>query len=170
MKTIPIQNSINFIIVLDEHYERLIKFKWYENSNKSRIYRTVQSKTRFKLSGYPATEAISIANEVMQTQGIKYDHKDINYLNNVPDNLRICNNSTNGANKRKKRESGLTSQYKGVSWMRIYKKWNALIYVDGVRINLGYFDNEVEAAVAYDDAAILHFKEFAKLNFPLVVY
>jgi hypothetical protein len=40
--------------------------------------------------------------------------------------------------------------------------------LDGVRINryVGTYDTEEDAARAYDEAARLHFEEFARLNFP----
>lgn len=37
---------------------------------------------------------------------------------------------------------------------------------DGSNIHIGLFDTEEEAAHAYDEAAVEHFKEAAILNFP----
>ncbi len=58
-----------------------------------------------------------------------------------------------------------------VSWQaktdrrKALSKWAASIRVDGKLLHLGYYGNEVEAAKAYDEAAIKHFGEYAKLNF-----
>ena len=41
----------------------------------------------------------------------------------------------------------------------------AYIRVNGKQIFLGNFSNKVEAANAYDDAARIHFGEFARTNF-----
>lgn len=44
--------------------------------------------------------------------------------------------------------------------------WSANIRVNRMLISIGRFATEREAAFAYDAAAIQHFGEFAKTNFP----
>lgn len=45
-----------------------------------------------------------------------------------------------------------SSNYKGVSWCKTHKTWKAGIRIKGVRINLGSFKKENEAAKAYQKA------------------
>ncbi len=52
------------------------------------------------------------------------------------------------------RKRSTSSQYRGVSYVESRKSWVAGIVVHGRRIRLGYFDDEVTAACAYDDAAV----------------
>ncbi len=59
-----------------------------------------------------------------------------------------------------------TSGYKGVSLFGRDSKWKAQIQVDGKKRHLGYFDDKIEAAKAYDRAALELHGEFAVLNFP----
>jgi len=53
-----------------------------------------------------------------------------------------------------------------VSWHKSNSKWSARIRCDRKFYNLGEFDNQMEAAMAYDDKAVELFGEFAYLNFP----
>ena len=90
------------------------------------------------------------------------DHINRNPLDNRKANLRKC---TTGENVRNKTKSvGKSSRYMGVSNSR--EKWRAIIKSEGVKISLGTFASEEEAALAYDNAARTYFGNFASLNFP----
>jgi len=52
-----------------------------------------------------------------------------------------------------------------VSWKKRTKKWNVQICHNGKSKTIGSFDNEIEAAKAYDEVARKYHKEFAVLNF-----
>jgi hypothetical protein len=58
------------------------------------------------------------------------------------------------------------SQYRGVCWHKSNNKWIAHIKYDGKDHHIGYFEDEEEAAKAYDKAAREHHGEKAQLNCP----
>jgi len=87
------------------------------------------------------------------------DHIDGNGLNNQKSNLRICNKSQNGMNRR----NNEGRQFKGV--YPVGKKFVARIYIDGENKYIGNYETQAEAARAYDRAAIDLFGRFAKTNF-----
>ena len=92
------------------------------------------------------------------------DHINGDGLDNRRENLRLCNNTQNMQNARKKK--GTISRYKGVRFCRRVKEkqWRAGITVHGKNIYLGYYLTQEGAALAYNLAAEKHFGEFAKLN------
>jgi len=94
------------------------------------------------------------------------DHRDRNGLHNWRSNLRIATKSQNRANSRKPRH-GVTSRFRGVHWAKSMKKYCAKIRFHGLQTNLGYFTDEVKAALRYDMAARELFGEFASCNFSL---
>lgn len=63
-----------------------------------------------------------------------------------------------------KRRADTTSIYKGVSYSKTDDKWRAGIEVDEKAINLGHFESEEEAALAYNKAAKKYFGEIAYQN------
>ena len=90
------------------------------------------------------------------------DHIDRNTLNNAISNLRWCTNQTNQMNKQKSQNK--SSKYKGVYWNKRKSKWQVGIKLNGKSIFLGLFQNEDEAALAYNSKALELFKEFACPN------
>ena len=96
--------------------------------------------------------------------GFMVDHINHNGLDNRKKNLRIVTPQQNTWNARPFKDQG-KSKYKGVSWEKKYKKWKANICIENKLKHIGYFDNEKEAAEAYDTAAKKHRGEYAFLNF-----
>jgi hypothetical protein len=101
---------------------------------------------------------------IMNAQpGEVVDHINGNALDNRRCNLRITTQAGNNKNARKRKDAQ-TSKYKGVHYSSREKKWKAQIQKDGIKYNLGTYETEIEAAKAYDNAAIDLFKEYAILN------
>jgi len=91
------------------------------------------------------------------------DHANHDKLDNRKDNLRVCSQSENTHNQ-KVRTYAKTSVYKGVYFNKQAGKWRAQIKLNNKLKHLGLFTNEIDAAIAYNNAAIEMFGEFALLN------
>lgn len=92
------------------------------------------------------------------------DHKDGDGLNNRKENLRVAGQSCNNGNRTTQSREDATSQFKGVGWDKQNKKWKVRVMKDAKEIWLGRFENERDAAMAYDKAALEVFGEYAKTN------
>lgn len=95
------------------------------------------------------------------------DHRNRNRLDNRRSNLRLCNYTQNGQYCEKRMPYGTSkSRFKGVCTTQLgnLKPWRAYYSINRTQISLGTFETEVEAALAYNTAALEHFGEFALLN------
>lgn len=88
------------------------------------------------------------------------DHIDGDGCNNRKSNLRICTTMENSWNT--KPQTDTASKYKGVARHR--EKWCAKITKNKQVYRLGVFETEIEAAIAYNNAAKELFGEYACLN------
>jgi len=154
VRYIPLTQG-KFAIVDAEDYDWLSQYKWCAAKDRKTYY--AQRCKNGKI--------VRMHREIMRApKGEICDHRNHNGLNNRKSNLRLCTNAQNQYNKRPK--NGCSSRYKGVVLRKDCKRWRAKIGFEGKRIHLGYFDDEMAAAMAYDDKAIELFGEFAWLNFP----
>lgn len=129
-------------IVDDEDYEAVNSRTWYFNAG--RVYNSAGTSLGAFLLG--------------KQEGFEIDHIDRDPLNNQRSNLRFATVSQNRANRVKHKRN--TSGYKGVSLCKRTNKWKA----NCAGWEIGRFNSAVEAARAYDKAALAKWGEFAVIN------
>lgn len=62
-----------------------------------------------------------------------------------------------------------SSKYRGVFWVKREQRWRAQFSYKGKRYTIGRYDNEIDAAKAYDQKAFEMMGADAYLNFPMEV-
>lgn len=149
-----------FTMVDDEDYEYLNQFNWHLQKDAKGYCYAIRH-----LKGNNKTE-IRMHRELMKLTDKKLfvDHINHNGLDNQKSNLRICTRSQNMANRRKHKKA--TSKYFGVGlgWYNEKRTWRARIRKDNKVMHIGWFKNELDAALAYNEAAIKYHGEFANIN------
>ena len=153
-RRIPLTRG-KFALVDAEDYYRLAKFNWHAMLGRTTTYAARRA------SG----KAIKMHRVIMDApEGLVVDHIDHNGLNNTRTNLRLCTAAQNCRNVLL--NNGSTSRYKGVCWNKNLKKWSAATRFNTKTYHLGYFEDEIDAAKAYDKRAVELHGEFACPNFP----
>lgn len=155
MKLIALSKG-KFVKVDDEDFEYLDQWKWY-CSKSGYAVRTVN-----KLTGpNKTTHMHRVVNKTKK--GRDTLHLDDDTLNNQRHNLRSGTRGENlhmaGSNRNTK------SKYKGVTWHKGVGKWQVQMQASYVTRYIGMFEDEDEAARAYDRAARKYFRGSYFLNF-----
>ncbi|HSV99851.1 MAG TPA: HNH endonuclease [Sedimentisphaerales bacterium] len=151
----PADDSVRYIpltrgkyaIVDKADYEWLRRYKWCTLGGGERSYacRREHGKT------------IYMHREIMQAPpDLCVDHIHGVTLDNRRANLRLCTPSENMRNRRGNCDRDLP---KGVTWQSHCNKYKASIGIDGAPKHIGYYDDPIEAAKAYDRKAIELFGE-----------
>lgn len=150
MKKIPLTQG-KVALVDDADYGRLICFNWCVNG---RGYAETWMKTR----------TVRMHRFIIGCDDLHkvVDHIDGNPLNNQKKNLRICNVQQNTRNSKVHRDN--PTGYKGVSWDKSRNKFESCIRVNKKKKHLGRFECAIDAAKAYNEAALKYYGEYSKLN------
>jgi len=143
-------------------YERLRGYEWFaKKANKCFYARgcVADNKTGKEKMLYMHQMVIKVPD------GMVVDHINHDGMDNRKANLRAATRAQNMRN-RKKFANSSGSKYKGIYFRKRTRKWEAMITFERKKIFLGCFRSEIEAAKAYDRAAMKYHGEFASLNFP----
>ncbi len=145
------------ILIDDNDYFLLSLYKWClskRGRSNEYFYATTTNRPRLMM------HHILMGKE----KGMVVDHIDGNGLNNQRNNLRICKQHGNILNSSIRSDN--TTGFKGVFRLKhcTNEVYHAYININGKRIPLGCHYNKIDAAKAYNEAALIHHGEFAKLN------
>lgn len=149
------KNEIFECFIDDEDFDLINEYKWYIHP------RTGYARGRKKNPGgkYNFISMHRLVLGILDNPELDVDHIKHNKLDNRKSELRTCTTSQNTSN----RTSYGISKYLGVC--RFRNRWKTQIGHDGKKEYIGLFDNEIDAAKAYDEAAKKYHKQFANLNF-----
>lgn len=154
MKTIPLTKGY-FATVDDADFENVGAFKWSARRDGKTVYAQRRKGKAF----------VQMHREILGLTDPKVlvDHRNGYGLDNRRCNLRTCCHAQNSANRGANRNNRLG--YKGVAYRSDRQKFVAYIHAGGRQKFLGHFENAVDAATAYDRAAVEIYGEFAGTNF-----
>lgn len=142
------------VLVSKAHLTHLTQYQWHIHKTKHVLY------VRGYRKGERKNGLIYMHRLILDAKSNQeVDHVNGNGLDNRKRNLRICTRSQNNANRHRLQTK--TSNYKGVYFDSINRKWCADITCDGIRYRLGRHNSQKEAGQAYARKAKELFGEFA---------
>lgn len=151
-------NGIQHAIIDSEDYDKIKDYHWSVTYHRTISVLGYEQGNANKLRKYLHNVIMSPPVDMI------VDHINHDNFDNRKQNLRICTVQQNNWNRKGKSKRNKTSIYKGVAYDKSHRNWSSRICCNYKRIHLGSFPTEEAAALAYNEAAIKYFGEFACLN------
>jgi len=147
------------IIYFDiEDWDKIKGYSWHVHKSRKRFY----ARTNITI-GKRKQKKIQMHRLLLDCPAdMQVDHENMNGMDNRKSNLRICTPDQNAQH----RDISIANKsgYKGVHFESGRRKCRASIRENKKQKSLGYFDSPIDAAKAYNEAAIKYYGKFAKLN------
>lgn len=157
MKKIALKNNLEkFVLVDDEDYNVLNSYVWSCEKHKAgfNYAMTYLVKEGKRLRVYMHRMLLN------PKKGEIVDHINHDGLDNSRGNLRLCDYSLNGINRKLSKDT----QSKGVIYCKRLSKWRVTAALNKKNIGLGYYSDRLEAMKVYDTFVLIVYKEFAFTN------
>ncbi len=142
-----------------EDWERVRQYRWHTKPGHSTFY----GRTHVYEQGLKQRTFYLHRVALDTLAGQQIDHWNKNGLDCRRSNLRLCDDALNQQNTLSRKG---TSRFKGVSWNTRKRKWRVAFNWQGKTHFVGYFDDEEDAARAYDARILPLAGAFARPNFP----
>lgn len=154
VKELKLQNGQSALID-DEDYEKVISRVWCVKEG--------ELKNTLRVYDGSSSENLYLGRFILDSKiGEKIFHLDRNPLNFTKANLKVVGQGE--ITRKRKGNRNSSSKYKGVWWNKRDCKWESQIGTNGTIIRLGSYQDEEEAALKYNDAALELFGEYAYQN------
>jgi len=142
--------SLDRIIVMKNNTSRMVKGILLKMTKDSSGYFHVKLSKNHIIKTRTVHQLVAIAfvKHIPKGREIVVNHKDFNRQNNYADNLESVSMRDNTNQKHFKS----TSEYVGVCWCKTANKWLSQISINSRSKNLGYYNTEIEAHNAYQNA------------------
>lgn len=142
-------------------YDDAVKHKWYmiqqRNSGKRQAVTNLKTANGYK--------QVTLGRFIMKPPKGKlvYPRRSREILDYRRENLIVCTMRERQI-MLPKRRTACSSPYKGVAWEKSREKWRAHIDVKGQTRTIGYFEDEKQAALAYNKKAKSLYGDIAYQN------
>lgn len=147
------------ITIDTEDYDRVKNYRWFLNYQ-PKINKFYVIAHDYKNNGRIVKLHRFILN--LNNPNIECDHRFGDTFDNRKKVLRECDHFENMRNQKKQKTN--TSGFKGVSWKKNLNKWFVQIRANNKVKYLGIYEDKIEAAKVYNEAALKYHGEFAQIN------